>query len=377
VSTRDERFDLAVVGAGPAGSACALAAARLGLRVALFDPCAETLEKPCGEGLMPAGVEALVDLGLERVLDHAHRFEGLRWCAPGATPLELDLPASGFALRRTVLQGALDAELSLMRGVTRFRARARARHASGGFEVRADPACVAAGALAICDGLSGGAAPWLQPASRGRSGRLGLRAHFCAAREIDRVEVHIGRAVEVYLTPLPDGVVNAAALYSRRPRGVHGAEALLERALAACPDARARLGRRLDAAAARSLATRRPAALAARGAFLVGDAGGGVDPVLGCGVTVALRTGIAAARAAHAIARGARQGMAEGEYALFYRREVGARRRLAGLLREASRSAVSARAALAVARLVPGLARSWTAAAAFGGERPASSEGSR
>src|SRR5262249_34695632 len=34
------------------------------------------------------------------------------------------------------------------------------------------------------------------------------------------------------------------------------------------------------------------------GAFLAGDAAGGVDPVLGCGVALALVTGLAAGRAA-------------------------------------------------------------------------------
>src|SRR6185436_14788508 len=42
-------FDVAVIGAGPAGAAAALSAARAGLSVALFEPQAE-LDKPCGEG---------------------------------------------------------------------------------------------------------------------------------------------------------------------------------------------------------------------------------------------------------------------------------------------------------------------------------------
>ena len=60
-------FDLAVIGAGPAGATCALSAARNGLHVALFEPQAGPIDKPCGEGIMPSGVDVLVELGLGRL----------------------------------------------------------------------------------------------------------------------------------------------------------------------------------------------------------------------------------------------------------------------------------------------------------------------
>ncbi|TME88113.1 MAG: FAD-dependent oxidoreductase [Chloroflexi bacterium] len=57
--------DLAVVGAGPAGAAAALFAARRGHRVVVLDKQAFPRDKPCGEGLMPGGRPALRELGLE------------------------------------------------------------------------------------------------------------------------------------------------------------------------------------------------------------------------------------------------------------------------------------------------------------------------
>src|SRR5438045_9184959 len=57
--------DVAVVGAGPAGTAAALFAARRGYRVIVFDKRAFPRDKPCGEGLMPGGRPALRELGLE------------------------------------------------------------------------------------------------------------------------------------------------------------------------------------------------------------------------------------------------------------------------------------------------------------------------
>ncbi|HEV8173352.1 MAG TPA: FAD-dependent oxidoreductase, partial [Actinoplanes sp.] len=43
-----ERYDVAVVGAGPAGSAAALAACRAGARVLLLDRADFPRDKPCG-----------------------------------------------------------------------------------------------------------------------------------------------------------------------------------------------------------------------------------------------------------------------------------------------------------------------------------------
>jgi len=51
-------FDIAVVGAGPAGSVAAYAAARRGLRVALIDRQTFPRDKACGDGIGP-GATAL------------------------------------------------------------------------------------------------------------------------------------------------------------------------------------------------------------------------------------------------------------------------------------------------------------------------------
>jgi flavin-dependent dehydrogenase len=66
--------------------------------------------------------------------------------------------------------------------------------------------------------------------------------------------------------------------------------------------------------------------------FLVGDAAGGVDPIVGCGVSVALTTGVAAARGALALLEGAPPRRIEREYARIVRRETRSRARLARAL---------------------------------------------
>jgi menaquinone-9 beta-reductase len=61
----DERFDALVVGAGPAGSVCALVLARGGARVALVDKASFPRDKACGDLVGPRGVRLLEDLGLD------------------------------------------------------------------------------------------------------------------------------------------------------------------------------------------------------------------------------------------------------------------------------------------------------------------------
>ncbi|HQT95001.1 MAG TPA: FAD-dependent monooxygenase [Thermoanaerobaculaceae bacterium] len=61
--------DVAVVGAGPAGLATAIAAARAGLATVVCERAAAPPDKACGEGLMPAGVRVLEALGARALVD--------------------------------------------------------------------------------------------------------------------------------------------------------------------------------------------------------------------------------------------------------------------------------------------------------------------
>lgn len=80
--TTKVRFDMVVVGAGPAGSTAALAAARRGWRVALVDQRTFPRDKSCGDGLGPAAVRLLRSLHLGAILDGYEPAQSLRVFGP-------------------------------------------------------------------------------------------------------------------------------------------------------------------------------------------------------------------------------------------------------------------------------------------------------
>ncbi len=355
--------DLAVLGGGPGGAACALAAARAGLSVALFEPQGEAFDKPCGEGILGEGVRALGELGLSSVAAGARPFEGIRYCIPGVEPVRVRLPSAGVALLRPTLMRLLGEAIEREGSIVRWTTRTQASRCEDGFELSTAQGRIArARMLVAADGAGGTSAPWLRGPRRHRAhardrGRLGLRARFESAHELADVEVHLGSECELYLTPLPDGWINVAALFDVAPRGIHGAARLLERALDQHPLARAQLGLQVGPAEARALDHPLPRRTSDGTSFLVGDAGGGIDPILGCGLAVALRTGIEAARAARARLDGRPRERVRADYERFYAREVRARRALSSFLRAAARHAALARTLARVARASPLLTR--------------------
>jgi menaquinone-9 beta-reductase len=102
--------DLIVIGAGPAGSAAAIRAARSGASVTIFEKGEHGRDKVCGDGLTPRAVGALRELKAE--VDSAHRIDGLRMIA-GRRTRELEWPTTsrfpnhGAVVPRRVLDAHL------------------------------------------------------------------------------------------------------------------------------------------------------------------------------------------------------------------------------------------------------------------------------
>ncbi|MFT7473856.1 MAG: geranylgeranyl reductase family protein [Verrucomicrobiales bacterium] len=82
--------DLLVIGAGPAGAAAAIQAARGGATVVVFDKAPYGRDKVCGDGLTPRAIGVLNELKID--LEGAHHIVGLRMIA-NSTVRELDWPS--------------------------------------------------------------------------------------------------------------------------------------------------------------------------------------------------------------------------------------------------------------------------------------------
>jgi menaquinone-9 beta-reductase len=103
--------DVVVVGAGPAGSATAIALARAGRRVVVVDKAAFPRDKCCGDGLTTGALRLLDTLGLDPAVIPSWQDVDAAWVrSPSGRTVQFPLPAPGrFAAvaRRAELDTAL------------------------------------------------------------------------------------------------------------------------------------------------------------------------------------------------------------------------------------------------------------------------------
>jgi len=269
-------IDLLVAGAGPAGLATALYAARAGLSVTVVDPRPAPIDKACGEGLMPGAVRALASLGVD---PPGLPFRGIGYLAAGHEATALFRSGSGLGARRTDLQVTLLAATAEA-GISVLPRSVGAVRQDDDSVTAAD---LRARYLVAADGLHSPIARSLAldvPVRGGRQ-RWGLRRHYTVAPWSDLVQVHWSDRAEAYVTPVGPELVGVAVLSGERVP--------FEEPLRRFPQLADRLVG-VDAGAVRGAGPlrRRTSRRVAGRVLLVGDAAGYVDALTGEGIAVSL-----------------------------------------------------------------------------------------
>ena len=315
--TFDVAFDVAILGAGPAGSCAAIAAARTGARVLLIDRAQFPRDKVCGCCLAPAGVETLRAIDAGHVLDGAIELRSVRLaCATRELTLRRN---AGVAIGRDALDSRLIDEARRcgvdVRLGTPGRVWGREVGRDMGRNMRRDMVEIARGDERICarvaiaaDGLSGtsleGNADFTWRIAR--KSRIGFGATIAAgaiACGEGEILMRVARGGYIGAVELPSGAIDVAAAID---------PARLRQFASVADCARDWLGARvLNTSAITNarwkgtpLLTRRRACVAADGILVAGDAAGYIEPFTGEGMSWAIATGAAAGVVAAQIARG-------------------------------------------------------------------------
>lgn len=324
------RWDVVVVGAGPAGSATAARLAGAGHQVLLLDRTRFPRRKPCGECVNPAGVAALASLGVAAALEATGpaRLQGWRVHAPGAAGFDGSFPEDrwGWGIRRELLDAAL-LEHAAARGAE-VRGDVRVvdllRQGAQVVGVRgADGTELRARLVVGADGLRSVVVRRLGLIRRSpRLRKLALTAHLRGVSgPPGRGELRVRGRTCLGIAPVGAGLANAALVV---PGGTHVGDR------AAFFDGMLREfgiadGERTDEVLATGPFDWPVRSAVADGALLVGDAAGYYDPFTGQGIFRALRSAeLAAPVIGAALARGDTSARALAPYERARRRAFGA-----------------------------------------------------
>jgi geranylgeranyl reductase family protein len=306
-----ERFDIAVIGGGPAGAAAAMRAARQGASVVVLEKGPHGRDKICGDGLTPRAVAALDELGIP--LDGAHHIDGLRmiagkqvrelpWGSPGNR-----FPSHGAVWPRRKLDAALIDAAAAAGADVRFETEGEVVADDSGrvTGVRTPSGSISADLVIAATGAPGAVARALG-ADRDPNEPYGLaiRAYVESPRHLDR---HIEACLTVkdaqgtwvpgygWMFPCGDGTVNigVGALSTMKGFKSLNLNTLLESYRSIVQDSWD-IGPNLD----RPRAWRLPMSVVKRhgpGWVAIGDAAGLVNPMNGEGIDYGLESGMLAA----------------------------------------------------------------------------------
>lgn len=293
--------EVAIIGAGLAGSAAAIELARAGRQVLLIEKLRFPREKVCGGCLSGRAVRQLREL-----LGPEHTLPGVAGERVTFSIGSYRISCRPQGLTRLVLRSELDAclaDAAMAAGAhVRYGVKASLARGANGWDVLVGDERICAGTILVASGLGGLATKLgipVRPQARRMIAQQWLQPAAPPLPPLGCVEMHWLRGGYVGLaTPAPDCCV--VALSADVPE--HPAESAWSRLRAMNP--RAALWAALPADAVRQYCAKgtagfpwAPERLGEANVLLVGDAAGYEEPFSGEGMGQALCSGICAARA--------------------------------------------------------------------------------
>ncbi|MEY2414197.1 MAG: hypothetical protein QOD84_2803 [Acidobacteriaceae bacterium] len=297
-------FDLIVVGAGPAGASAAISATRLGAKVMLLDSAAFPRQKVCGEFVSAESLELLETLlnGSNQALLHdAPRIPQTRIFVDGRK-IETPIGSPAASIARVDMDLALWQSAEKCGVDTRQQTKVNKIEGSGPFHLLTSGGEFEARAVINSSGRWSNlnAARDLPAASSGNSHEkwLGIKAHFSEASPPCSVDLYFFEGgycgvqpVNVLGTESSTGRVNACAMVKASVASTLTDVFAQHPALAE----RAQSWQILTQPVTTSPLIFRQPRPEAGGVLMAGDAAGFVDPFVGDGISLALRSGRLAA----------------------------------------------------------------------------------
>jgi geranylgeranyl reductase family protein len=295
-----ERFDVAIVGGGPAGSVCAAFCAHAGLRTLVLEREKFPREKVCGDCLNPSCWPVLnrLDLGeAVRALPHA-KLERVEFITIGGRKVIVDLPSGDqceVAVKRSLFDNLLLKRASEVGEQIREETTVTALTNSSGWKIEAASGeNFVARVLVGADGRNSTVARFCNLLPHPERERVALQSHLQLPDNFrNRVVLQLLPHGYVGLSPVNDEELNVCLV--AKPGNINTLKAWATKRFAVSSDHAWRTITPL---------TRAAIPPGHENLFLIGDAARVIEPFTGEGIFYAMRSGELAANAIARIIRG-------------------------------------------------------------------------